>query len=82
VEEVSEEVLDLAREKDKCLRWRLLAFDFARGLRDLGENILQRRSSRDLECFIEGIDHILHLIKEDNMDGIHEFLNSTSTRIN
>ena len=61
----------LVLEKDKVLRWRLISFALAKGLKMVGINVLDDKVKE--EIFVKDIELILKWIREEDVDKLYEF---------
>lgn len=61
----------MVRERDKVVRWRLIALNLAEGLEIVGKGVVDKDKEKS---FIKNTQLILRWIKEDNIDNLYKFL--------
>ncbi len=61
----------LVLAKDKVLRWRLISFALAKGLKMVGISVLDDKVKE--EIFVKDIELILKWIREEDIDKLYEF---------
>ena len=64
------------RERDKVVRWRLIALSLAEGLEIVGKRIVDKDKEKS---FIKNTQLILRWIKEDNIDNLYKFFCGSDT---
>ena len=63
-------IVEIVKERDKTLRWRLISFGLAKGLEEVGKLVIEKKMEN---IFLEDIQLILKWIQEENVDSLYKF---------
>ena len=69
-EKLSPLIREVTRERDRALQWRLISLSLAKGLKMIGNLVVDKHKE---SIFIKDIDKIISGINEDKIDYLYKF---------